>query len=287
MRRGKPLAGPGLVPRWLLALPPVVLVVLGIAQSLAPGWVQLAFLFAALPPLTGLIYGPWRTSLISAGVMVLLLLPITRPPHISDADLGAVAAIAAFSVVVSWIRTLYTRDLVVVRDVAEAAQRAVLPPLPDRVGGVRCAGLYRAAQVGALVGGDLFDVRAGPHGVRALVADVQGHGLAAVSTVASLLGTFREAVLDEEELRGVAARLDRRLVVEGGDQSELFATALLVEFAPDGREARLISCGHPPPLLLRDGAARELSPENGTPLGLGRGVRHPGPPAPTLVELRR
>ncbi|RKN11471.1 PP2C family protein-serine/threonine phosphatase [Streptomyces radicis] len=283
--RSQPLSAPGLVPRWLRVLPPVVLVLVGVAQWLAPGWVQLAFLFAALPPLTGLIYGPLWTAAISGGVLGLMILPLTRPPHVSDADLGAVLAIAAFSVVVSWIRTRYTRDLVVVRDVAEAAQRAVLPPLPERVGDVRCAGLYRAAQVGALVGGDLFDVRAGPHGVRALVADVQGHGLAAVGAVAALLGAFREAVLDEEELRGVAARLDRRLVVDADEQSELFATALLVEFAGDGREARLISCGHPPPLLVRGGAASELHPEAGTPLGLGRGVAHPGPPAPTVVAL--
>ncbi|WP_158715636.1 SpoIIE family protein phosphatase, partial [Streptomyces sp. NRRL S-481] len=56
-----------------------------------------------------------------------------------------------------------------------------------------------------------FDVRAGPHGVRAVMGDVQGHGLSAVATVASLLGAFREAVLDQPDPRAVATRLDRRL----------------------------------------------------------------------------
>ena len=41
---------------------------------------------------------------------------------------------------------------------------------------------------------------AGPFGVRVLIGDVQGHGLAAVGTVAALLGAFREGVLDDAEL---------------------------------------------------------------------------------------
>ncbi|WP_059009817.1 PP2C family protein-serine/threonine phosphatase [Streptomyces specialis] len=282
-------AAPGLVPHWLLALPPLLLAAVAVTQWASPHWVQLGFVFAALPPLAGLIYGPWATALLASAVMALLVLPATRAPHVSDADLGAVAAIAVFGVLVSAIRTRYTRDLVVVRDVAEAAQRAVLPPLPERVGRGRGAGLYRAAQVGAVVGGDLFDVRAGPFGVRALVADVRGHGLAAVGTVAALLGAFREAVLDEPDLGRVAARLDRRLVVDarasGNEEvSELFATALLLEFAERGDEMRLVACGHPPALLIRDGRARELAAEPVPPLGLGAGA--PVPPRPGAVPLR-
>ncbi|WP_158674718.1 PP2C family protein-serine/threonine phosphatase [Streptomyces hoynatensis] len=358
MRRPRP-AEPGLLPGWLRVLPLVLLVGVGVAQSLAPHWVQLGFLFAALPPLTSLIYGPVRTALLGVAVVVLLILPVTRAPHISDADLAAVAVIALFSVLISWIRSRYARDLIVVRDVAEAVQRAVMPPLPERVGHLGCTGLYRAAQVGALVGGDLYDVRAGPYGVRALVGDVQGHGLAAVGTVAAMLGAFREAVLDEPELRGVAGRLDRRLLVdrkaglgpaagaagrdgragEGGEAggageageadeadeagetgeeaageaqraTEMFATALLMEFAPAGREAgegaaqahagarperegaaepragtlRLVVCGHPLPLLLRDGGVRELAVDPSPPLGLNL-PDEPGP-RETTVALR-
>ncbi|UED88442.1 serine/threonine-protein phosphatase [Streptomyces profundus] len=240
---------------------------------IAPGWVQLAFVFAALPPLTGLLFGPWRTAALSVAVLVLLMLPPTQPAHINEPDVAAMTAIAGFSVLVSWVRSRYTRELVRVGSVAEAAQRAVLPPVAPRVGAVSCAGLYRAAQVAAQVGGDLYDVREGPYGVRALVADVQGHGLAAVGTVAALLGTFREALLDERELAGVALRLDRRLRIEAGtagpEPSELFVTAVLLEFPPDEDAVRLTSCGHPPMLLLRDGGVRELAAVPAPPLGLG------------------
>ncbi|MFV2121356.1 PP2C family protein-serine/threonine phosphatase, partial [Streptomyces sp. Act-28] len=174
-----------------------------------------------------------------------------------------------------------------------AAQYAVLPPLPPRVGPVRCGALYRAAVRTALIGGDLYDVQSGPYGVRAVVADVKGHGLSAVSTVAALLGTFREAVLDEPELTGVAARLDRRLVVDSSreEEAELFATALLVEFPHDGpgdgpvrgAGARVLSCGHPPPVLVTRDGVREVGVEAGPPLGLG--LTEFTAPAPTTVPL--
>ncbi|MDT0270135.1 PP2C family protein-serine/threonine phosphatase [Streptomyces sp. DSM 44915] len=276
-----------LLPRQFWVVPWVLLAALALVQAVVPGWVQLGFAFAALPPLTGLLYGPWRTGALAAAVLALMIFPLTSPHHITTPDVAAIGAIAVFSVLVAWVRNRYTRQLVRVGDVAEAAQHAVMPPVADRVGGVRCAGLYRAAQVAALVGGDLFDVREGPFGVRALVADVQGHGLAAVGTVAALLGTFREALLDEPELSGVATRLDRRLRIDaGGDEgepSEVFATAVLLEFPPDLSSVRLASCGHPPVLLLRDGRVRELAAEPAPPLGLGLG---PVVPRPVTVPLR-
>jgi serine phosphatase RsbU (regulator of sigma subunit) len=107
--------------------------------------------------------------------------------------------------------------------------------------------------------------------VRAVLGDVQGHGLAAVSTVAALLGSFREAVLARSDLTEVVAALDRRLVVDSAEarHAELFATAVLLEFSGDGRSVRVLTCGHPPPILLRDGTASEIEVAPWTPLGLG------------------
>jgi serine phosphatase RsbU (regulator of sigma subunit) len=263
---------PGVLPRWLRALPWVLFVVLAVLEPLAVHLELVGILIAAVPPLAGLIYGPRQTALLAAGVVAVLAVPVTRAEHISGGDLAAVVAVGAFSVLVAGVRARYTRDLVVFRSVAEAAQRAVLPPLPPRVGPVRCAALYRPALRAALVGGDLYDVREGPYGVRALVGDVQGHGLAAVGTVVALLGTFREAVLDEPDLGGVAARLNRRLTVDAADaaDAELFATSLLLELdlELDRGEVRVVSLGHPLPLLIRGGAARELAAEPGPPLGV-------------------
>ncbi len=194
--------------------------------------------------------------------------------------------VAVLSVFVSFVRSRRDAQLDLERTVAEAAQRAVVPPLPERVGPVGCAGLYRAAQRGTLVGGDFFDVRAGPYGVRAVMGDVQGHGLSAVSTVASLLGAFREAVLDLPDLEAVAARLDRRLVVDSARSAhaELFATAVLLEFSTDADAVRIVACGHPSPVLLRDGRVTEIDVEAWTPLGLG--LSDVGPLSGATLQLR-
>ncbi|WP_189535609.1 PP2C family protein-serine/threonine phosphatase [Streptomyces roseolilacinus] len=290
-------------PRWLRAVPWGLLLAVLAAQVLTPETVQLGFALAVVAPLASLAYGVLGTSLAAVVVMLALVLPYARAVHATGGDLLAFGLIGGVSVLLAWARARREAQLVTVRTVAEAAQYAVLPPLPPRVGPVRCGALYRAAVRTALVGGDLYDVQPGPYGVRAVVADVKGHGLSAVSTVAALLGTFREAVLDEPELTGVAARLDRRLVVDSSRQedTELFATAVLVEFprdAPDdggpggpggdggpGRrvEARVLSCGHPPPLLVTGNGVREVEVEPGPPLGLG--LTGPSAPTPASVPL--
>ncbi|MGW0560956.1 PP2C family protein-serine/threonine phosphatase [Streptomyces sp. NPDC003016] len=267
-------------PRWLRALPAVILALLTFAQLVTPQTLQLGYFVVAVTPVAALAYGPVTVAVLGCLTLVALNLPYGRRIwDVETPDLLALVVVVVLSVVIAWVRTRREQQLVTVRTVAEAAQLAVLPPLPAAVGRVRCAGLYRAAQRGTLVGGDLYDVREGAHGVRALVADVQGHGLEAVSTVAALLGAFREAVLDEEDLARVAARLDRRLVVDSTvvEHAELFATAVVLEF-PDGEAVvRVVSCGHPPPLLLRDGAAHEIPVDPAPPLGLGLAGTVPAP----------
>lgn len=272
-------------PAWGRWLPPALLAVLGTVQGLTPPEIELGFLIAATPPLAALAYGPLATGCLGAVAVVLASLPGRDPSQPGQSEVLMVAFVALLSIVIAWVRNRRDAQFVSVRSVAEAAQLAVLPPLTEHVGRVRCASLYRAAQRGTLVGGDLYDVREGPWGVRALVADVQGHGLTAVGTVAALLGAFREAVLDEARLEGVAAKLDRRLVTDSAraEHAELFATALLIEFPPDSSTVRILSCGHPPPLLLRGGTATEPQPDQGTPLGLGLAAY--APPCPLLLDL--
>ncbi|MFJ9124875.1 PP2C family protein-serine/threonine phosphatase [Streptomyces sp. NPDC102340] len=277
-------------PRWVRWLPIALLVVLYALQAPAGYRFELAFPLAAIPPLAALSYGPLATALYGGFVLLLLELPRTGFGRPGDSDVLTVGLVAVLSTAIALVRRRRDEQLVTVRTVAEAAQFAVLPPLPERVGAVCCAGLYRAAHRGALVGGDLFDVRKGPTGVRAVVGDVQGHGLSAVGTVAGLLGAFREAVLDQPDLEGVAARLDRRLVVDTAEDehAELFATAVLLEFPdPSPGEApvvHVISCGHPHPLLLRGGRVTELDVPAGAPLGLG--LAEVAPPERLTVELR-
>lgn len=274
-------------PRWARIAPAAALVVLVLAQAVTPG-AELGFFLAGLPPVAAFAYGAAGTAVFAGIVLLLLGVHSLGVANARSTDLATVAVVGVLSVVIAWVRQRRDAQLVSVRTVAEAAQLAVLPPVPERVGPVRCSGLYRAAQHGTLVGGDLYDVRAGPHGVRALVGDVQGHGLAAVGTVAALLGAFREAVIDDAGLGAVAARLDRRLVADAAAASvehpELFATAVLLEFPPGLDVVRIVSCGHPSALRVRGSAVEEVIVEPGPPLGLG--LAGTAPPVATELEVR-
>ncbi|MFJ3308890.1 PP2C family protein-serine/threonine phosphatase [Streptomyces sp. NPDC086549] len=258
-------------PWWVRVLPIALLVGVVVVTVASRNYLDLGFLLGAIPPLAVLSYGPLATAVLGVLVIGVLHIPATHLNRPGETDLLTIVFVSVLSVFVSYVRSHRDAQLVTERTVAEVVQRAVVPPLPKRVGPVRCAGLYRAAQHGTLVGGDFFEVRDGLYGVRAVMGDVQGHGLSAVATVVSLLGAFREAVLDQPDLESVAARMDRRLTVDsaGAQNAELFATAMLLEFSADARSVRIVACGHPAPILLHDGKVREIGVAAGTPLGLG------------------
>ncbi|MEU6402785.1 PP2C family protein-serine/threonine phosphatase [Streptomyces sp. NPDC046985] len=166
------------------------------------------------------------------------------------------------------------------RAVAGAAQSALLRPLPPRLAGLCLAAAQCSADQGAAVGGDLYEAVATEHGVRVVIGDVRGHGLAALGTVAAVLGSFREAAHDEAELTGVLRRLDRALArhlrtrhperpaAGDAEDAEDFVTVLLLEIAADGA-LRALNCGHPWPYRLAGGKAAPVArTEPLPPLGL-------------------
>ncbi|MER6071618.1 PP2C family protein-serine/threonine phosphatase [Streptomyces sp. NPDC001852] len=258
-------------PWWVRVLPVLLLVALTTATVITPDARDAGFLLGAIPPLAVLSYSPLGTGILGLGVVAVLNIPATHLNRPGNTDLLSIVFVAVLSVFVSYVRSRRDAQLDTERAIGEAVQRAVMPLLPGRVGNVGCAGFYRAAQDGTLVGGDFFDVRDGPYGVRAVMGDVQGHGLSAVATVVSLLGAFREAVLDQPDLESVAARMDRRLAVDsaGVRNAELFATGVLLEFSADGRAVRVVGCGHPAPVLLHGKDALEVTVVPGPPLGVG------------------
>ncbi|WP_369168055.1 PP2C family protein-serine/threonine phosphatase [Streptomyces sp. R28] len=153
------------------------------------------------------------------------------------------------------VRRALLRELRQVRKVAGAAQNALLRPLPSRIDGLNVAAAQLSADRSACVGGDLYEVIATEHGVRVVMGDVRGHGIAAIGTVAAVLGSFREAVHDEPDLGRVLRRLDRALARHLRERSrddpvaEEFVTVLLLEIGRNG-EISALNCGHPWPYLL-------------------------------------
>jgi hypothetical protein len=201
-------------------------------------------------------------------------------PLAQEAGLGAriVTSVVFFAVgtgLIVHVRQALLRELRQVRKVAGAAQSALLRPLPARIDGLNVAAAQLSADRSACVGGDLYEVIATEHGVRAVMGDVRGHGIAAMGTVAAVLGSFREAVHDEPDLGRVLRRLERALgrhlrerardehpAASGSEPdapvAEEFVTVLLLEIGRDG-EITALNCGHPWPYLLTGGGVEPLA----------------------------
>jgi len=139
----------------------------------------------------------------------------------------------------------HSRALHETRAVLRTVERALMRPIPPRIGVLRAESRYLAADAEAQVGGDMCDLVSTRFGARLLIGDVMGKGLPTVNLAADLLGAFRELARHETTLTGLAERLDG---VAHGDR---FTTAILAGFPEEAEAAEVVTCGHPPPVLLR------------------------------------
>ena len=156
--------------------------------------------------------------------------------------------------------------LAAIRRVAEAAQQAILAPVPPRIGPVRLAAAYVSAAAEARVGGDLYEVLPLDDCVRLLVGDVRGKGLQAVRTATVVLGEFRAAAVERHDVAAIARQMDARMRPYLNEED--FVTAVVAEIRADGT-GQLVRCGHPPALITADGTVREVEATSSLPLGLG------------------
>ncbi|WP_405747782.1 serine/threonine-protein phosphatase [Streptomyces sp. NBC_01525] len=266
------------VARWL----PALLIVVGIVFDLVtPARFTASPFFSAAPLVAAPLYSLRNTALTALAALLgeLGAALFTGAPHdanLSATEISTVFVVAVLALGINRVVQLSDARLASVRDVSEAAQRAVLPTPPERVGGLAVAARYVGAQADARIGGDLYAVQETPHGVRLIVGDVRGKGLEAVEAAVIVIGAFREAAEQEATLEAVAGRLERALQREGRrreglDQYEGFTTAVLAEI-PSGERAvlRVLNRGHPPPLLLApDGGLRTVVPAvHALPLGM-------------------
>ncbi|MEU2248475.1 PP2C family protein-serine/threonine phosphatase [Streptomyces sp. NPDC019224] len=240
-----------------------------VLQVSTPPSSHIASVLVAVPAVIAFAFGPpviIGAAVVAAGTRWLLL--PTEPQRIGSvvATTVVICVIAALSCFVVRRGERESARLRKVVSVAETAQRAVLRPPPETLGCFRTAASYLAAAQYARIGGDLYAVADTEFGVRALIGDVRGKGLGAVSTASAVLGSFHEAAYEEPALGPLARRLDTGLNRFLRDE-EAFVTALLIQIAPDGH-THAYSCGHPPSLVLRAGTVRELPAAVGLPLGL-------------------
>ncbi|NGO87991.1 PP2C family protein-serine/threonine phosphatase [Streptomyces sp. 196(2019)] len=225
------------------------------------------------PAFAGLI-GTWRRTALIGGIALLLCAGLGVYDGLFDTRRGytalaSVAGVTLAGALAAGSRMRREAELAGVRSIAEVAQSVLQRPVPRHVGGLRVAVSYTSAVAESRIGGDLYEVVASPYGVRVIVGDVQGKGLAAVETAASVLGVFREAAHDEPDLAMVAARLERTVAREA--DGEKFVTAILAEMDTEERTAVFLNCGHPPPMIVRKDGSVDFPhpPAYALPLGLG------------------
>ncbi len=258
------------------ALPFVIIAAIATARLwLGQNWGLLPLL-VVVPVLAAAIGGVWLTvssGVVSAAVIVAVQPDLTmyRPAVVAFV---AVASVTLAGSLTSWNRRRRAREMAQLRLVADAAQQVLLRPVRGQAGPVRMAVRYESAAAEARIGGDLYEVITTEEHVRLVVGDVQGKGLEAVQSAATILGSFREAAYEEASLVAVAARVETSLARQIGE--DRFATAAMAEISADGTKIEVLSCGHPPPLLLSPGDCRfaEMD-EPGLPLGLGDLTREP------------
>ncbi|SEO51636.1 PP2C family protein-serine/threonine phosphatase [Actinacidiphila rubida] len=166
------------------------------------------------------------------------------------------------------------------RRLAVELQEAVLPPwrgtqqFPLDGGPVTMdlAAHYLPSATSALIGGDWYDAMQLPDGATLLtVGDLTGHGVAATSGMAMLLGALRGMAVAGLQPGPLMGWLNELL--DTSPQPAL-GSALCCRYDPRSRVLHWSQAGHPAPLLFRGGTGRVLQTPDGVLLGATTGAAY-------------
>ncbi|MGH3280543.1 MAG: PP2C family protein-serine/threonine phosphatase, partial [Trebonia sp.] len=165
------------------------------------------------------------------------------------------------------------------REVAETLQHALLPQTLPELVGVEVAARYVAGVEGIEIGGDWYDLIP-LEGDRALmvIGDVCGRGLRAAVVTGALRYAVRAYAADGDSAAEIVGKLSHLLRSEAGGE---FATVLCALVEIGNRRITLVNAGHPPPLVIHDGAAELVEIEVHVPVGVKSGYTY----TPSVVDL--
>ena len=159
-------------------------------------------------------------------------------------------------------------DVTMREQLVQIFQRTLLPTSLPTLPGTTVAARYRSAERRHNVGGDWYAVVPLKRGHLGLaIGDVAGHGLDAVSDMATARYSLRALALDEPQPDKVMAQLND--VVQTFEPGTL-VTALYGVLDPHERTWTYTSAGHLPAILRSgDGTVALLDEKGGAPLGVG------------------
>jgi serine phosphatase RsbU (regulator of sigma subunit) len=265
----------------LNAVPLALIVAVPVIDRWTPTTIHLAPVLAVAVALTAMSSSPRRTAVTGAlAVAALAIAGIERLELTTERVIVELLSLALLNVLLvffCWRRERREQELARVRLVSEAAQRVVLRPFPEHTGPVSVASAYRAAEADTHIGGDFYALARTGNSTRVIIGDVRGKGLASISETAVVLEAFRAAARDQLPLSEMVRYMERSALwglaefsAGEADLGERFVTLAVVDIPDDEPVLRLVSCGHPPPLVLRRGTATPLAVSDpAPPLGLG------------------
>jgi GAF domain-containing protein len=142
--------------------------------------------------------------------------------------------------------------------IARELQAGLMPPELARVPGLAAATLYRPAGELNEVGGDFYDAYATPGGWLTVIGDVAGQGARAAALTGLARFTVRSVAQLTGDLLAAAAQVNRTLREQPELSLVTIAMALVERDDAGGLVLATVSCGHPLPVLIREGRPVEL-----------------------------
>ncbi|MFJ2648092.1 SpoIIE family protein phosphatase [Streptomyces sp. NPDC087420] len=215
--------------------------------------------------------GAWAfLPLIASGRTVgVCLLAYDKPHPFPDEERAALTSLAGLIAQALDRGRLYDAK----HRLAQGLQEGLLPQRLPGVTGLDVTGRYLPATYGMDIGGDFYDlIRLDDTTVAAVIGDVEGHNV----TAAALMGQVRTAVHAYATAGAapgeVLARTNRLLADLAPDLS---TSCLYVQVDLAAHRARLVTAGHPPPLLYApDGHAETIPLPAGVLLGVDSGATY-------------
>jgi hypothetical protein len=168
-------------------------------------------------------------------------------------------------------------------DVA-ALERALLPAVPERLGGVCVSVAYRSSE-GPAAGGDFYDAFELP-GSRAavIVGDVSGHGPDALEGTNSVRAQLHALLETGMTPRAAIALVGERSPVQLAGR---FSTVVVAIHDPVDGTLTIATAGHAPPVVAGEGFDELLSAGASPPIGVGMrtGLRQTTVALPAGLDL--
>jgi len=186
---------------------------------------------------------------IALGVLSLLALGLAARTYVERRNARALAA---------------DRDQLI-GDVA-ALERALLPAIPDRLGGAAISVAYRSAE-GPAAGGDFYDAFELPGGRAAvIVGDISGHGPDALEGTNSVRAQLHALLETGMSPRAAVALVGERSPVQLAGR---FSTVVVAVHDPADGTLSYATAGHAPPVIVCEDADELLSAGSSPPIGVG------------------